>query len=311
MVITIYSTDRGEALYGTCESVMQCIANGSVSLVVTSPPYGLAKSKEYEVSKADDNVEWLLSLADSWKNLLTDDGTLLLNVGPAWLGHGIVGQSTWRQELVFRLVKELGYTFAQTMYWNSPSKLPSPAQFVTIKRVRITESVEEIFAFTKSPTESRWNNRRVLVPYSDAMKRVLAAGGERKSMTRPSGHQLAAGAFGVDNGGAIPKNLITLSHTDSNSRYRRHCREAGLPAHPAMFPEGLAEFLIKLTTEEQDVVFDPFGGALTVGAVCERLNRRWISSERSLTYLAGAGVRLQDAPGFVDHVGMLGLRPAA
>lgn len=119
------------------------------------------------------------------------------------------------------------------------------------------------------------------------MRQRIAAGGERAA-ERPSGYSLAEGAFGRDNGGAIPPSVLAIPHTASNSPYHRYCRDQGLPQHPARFPEQLAEFAVKLTSEPGDLIGDAFAGSFTTGAVAERLGRAWIGIERSLTYIRGS-----------------------
>ncbi|MEI6652197.1 MAG: site-specific DNA-methyltransferase, partial [Chlorobiaceae bacterium] len=58
---------------------------------------------------------------------------------------------------------------------------------------------------------------------------------------RPSGHDISD-AFGKDNGGAIPSNLLSIPNTDSNSNYLRICKELGIERHPARFPSELPAF---------------------------------------------------------------------
>lgn len=99
-----------------------------------------------------------------------------------------------------------------------------------------------------------------------------------------------------DDGGAIPSNLLQISNTESNSRYQKLCREAGLPIHPARFPAALPEFFVKFLTDEEDLVFDPFAGSNVTGEVCERLRRRWISVELREEYLAGSRFRFGNLP---------------
>lgn len=99
-----------------------------------------------------------------------------------------------------------------------------------------------------------------------------------------------------DDGGAIPSNPLQTSNTESNSRYQRLCREAGLPIHPACFPAALPEFFVKFLTNEEDLVFDPFAGSNVTGEVCERLRRRWISVELREEYLAGSRFRFGGFP---------------
>ena len=54
--------------------------------------------------------------------------------------------------------------------------------------------------------------------------------------------------------------------------------------HPAPFPEQLVKNCIQLTTQENDVVLDPFMGSGTTAVVSENLNRKWIGFEVDKTY---------------------------
>ena len=136
----------------------------------------------------------------------------------------------------------------------------------------------------RHPT-TRASNRRVLQPYSDSMKTLLSNGYSAK--LRPSGHDISE-KFAIDNGAAIPPNLIAVPNTESNSRYMRYCNEHGIKAHPARFPAALPEYFIRMTTDPGDLVFDPFGGSCVTGEVAERLERKWVCVELVESYLQGA-----------------------
>jgi site-specific DNA-methyltransferase (cytosine-N4-specific) len=69
------------------------------------------------------------------------------------------------------------------------------------------------------------------------------------------------------------------------------CREHDLPIHPARFVEQVPEFFIKFLTEPRDLILDPFAGSNIVGAVAERLKRRWVSIEIDPVYVVGSAFR--------------------
>ena len=54
--------------------------------------------------------------------------------------------------------------------------------------------------------------------------------------------------------------------------------------HPAPFPPQLVENCIKLTTEEDDLVLDPFMGSGTTAIVSQNLNRKWIGFDIDSKY---------------------------
>lgn len=287
IVVTVYTTELGQALWAEAQTAFGHIAEGSVQLILTSPPYPLQLPKEYGNVPLEAYVEWFLPFARQMARVMRQDGSLVVNLGHAW-ERGRPVQSVYHYRLVVRLLDDLGLHLAQEFVWYNTAKLPGPAEWVTVRRIRVKDAFEHVFWLSKSP-EPKANQRDVLVPYSEAMRRVLAAGGQRRR-ERPSGHAITGG-FCRDNGGAIPGNVLAIPNTASNDAYQRGCREAGLPVHPARFPEQLAEFFIRLCTDPGDLVLDPFAGSNTTGAVAEHLGRRWVAFERHLPYLAGSVFR--------------------
>ena len=285
LVVTIFTTASGVALWASCEDAVAHIDDASCALILTSPPYPLLRKKAYGNEDERAYVSWLIGVARTWPRILTRDGSIVLNLGDAW-NRGEPTLSLYQERLLVRMEDELGMRLCQRFSWHNPSKMPAPAQWVTVNRVRVKPSVESAFWLSQNPNPKS-DNRRVLTPYGDAMRRLMRKGGEAGA-TRPSGHAIETGAFSTDNGGAIPGNLIVAANTQSNGAYARGCRAEGLPAHPARFPEALPEFFIRMLTDEGDAVYDPFGGSGATASVAERLGRRWLTSERSLEYVRGA-----------------------
>lgn len=292
LIFTVFTTDKGEALFGHCEEAVGLLDDGSVNLIFTSPPYPLLRKKEYGNEDENRYVDWFLKLAEQWPRKLTRDGSIVINLGDAWR-RGEPTLSLYQERLLIRMEDQLGLKLCQRFSWSNPSKMPAPAEWITVRRVRVKPSLENLFWL--SPNAAPYaDNRNVLVPYSESMKKVLATGGQQ-SAQRPAGYHMLDGAFGRDNGGAIPGNLITAANTESNSDYIRACKASGLPVHPARFPAALPEFFIKMLTRTDDHVFDPFGGSLTTAAAAERLGRRWTSCDCVLDYLEGGRARFQNA----------------
>lgn len=292
IVITIFTTADGIAMFGRAEEAVAHIDDNSLSLVFTSPPYPLLREKQYGNLAANQYIDWLLRIAETWPRKLAANGSVVLNLADVQ-NCGEPTISLYQERLLIRLEDELGWRLCQRYAWQNPAKLPVPAEWVTIKRVRTKASLEQIYWL--APNEMPYaDNRQVLVPYSDSMRSRIAAGGE-KNQLRPSGHQLSDGAFGVDNGGAIPGNLIIAGNTSSNDSYQRGCREQGLPVHPARFPRDLPAHFISMCSKPGDTVFDPFSGSFTTGAVAESLGRKWIGTDLNLEYVLGGANRFPHA----------------
>lgn len=289
IIITVFETEKGVALFGRAEDAVAYIEDQSLQLIFTSPPYPLLRKKEYGNVSADEYVEWFLGIAKDWPKKLTKDGSLVINLADVWQ-PGTPTVSLYQERLILKLADELGFRLAQRYAWLNPSKMPAPAEWVTVRRVRVKPSLEQIYWLSMSDHPYA-DNRAVLRPYSDSMRKRLAGGGEKGAL-RPSGHLLKSGAFGQDHGGSIPDNLIVAANTESGGNYHRYCRDNGIKIHPASFPKALPEHFLRFLTREGDTVYDPFSGSLTMGEVAERLNRRWIASELHLDYLlGGAGGR--------------------
>jgi site-specific DNA-methyltransferase (cytosine-N4-specific) len=290
IIITVFTTDLGIALLAEAETAVQFIQDSSINLILTSPPYPLITQKAYGNRDPRAYVDWLTELAASWKQKLADTGSLVINLADVF-NPGSPSVSLYQERLLINLCDNLGYSLAQKFYWENPSKLPSPAEWVCVRRIRVTPSIEQIYWLTKNPAIATANNRHILRPYSQSMLHRLAQGGEPTEQARPSGFTFKQKAFSTNNGGSIPHNLLIASNTESNDEYMRHCRQNNLPIHPARFPTALPDIMIRFLTEADQMVWDPFAGSGVTAQVAEALGRRWIINERSLTYLQGAALR--------------------
>jgi site-specific DNA-methyltransferase (cytosine-N4-specific) len=300
-----YSTNLGKAYLGDSLQIMHEMESSSINLVLTSPPFALIFKKEYGNIDSKKYVEWFLEYADEMFRVLKDDGSFVLDIGGVW-EKGRPTRSLYQYELVLALCKKIGFFLAQDFFWHRPAALPAPAEWVTVRRIRVKDSVNLIFWFSKTP-HPKADNRKVLRPYSEDMCRLLNRG--YKAKPRPSGHNIT-GKFMRKNEGSIPSNLfefdssddlsdispdnfIKLGNNDSNGFYLKSCRIAGIKPHPARFPHGVPEFFIKMLTDEGDTVLDPFAGSNVTGEVAEKLERKWIAIELIKEYLDGSKFRFK------------------
>lgn len=283
---TYYDTSLGCAYVGDSLQLMRDISGASVKAVITSPPYALHFKKEYGNVDKEDYVDWFLPFAEEIKRILTDDGSFVLNIGGSYKA-GSPTRSLYHFKLLIALCETIGFHLAQELFWFNPAKLPAPAEWVNVRRIRVKDSVEYVWWLAKSEWPAA-DNREVLVPYSPDMERLIEKGYRVKR--RPSGHNITK-KFGARHKGAIPSNLIDRGNNESNSEFIRACGDRGLKVHPARFPPALPEFFIKLLTQPGDLVLDPFAGSNTTGFVAEALERRWIAMELSEDYLRASALR--------------------
>ncbi len=285
-----YTTQYGAAYLGDALVHLRQMESESVDLIITSPPFALKRKKEYGNVDASDYISWFLGFATEFKRVLKSSGSLVIDIGGTWI-KGYPIRSLYHFELMIVLCRELGFHLAQEFYWYNPSKLPSPAEWVTVRRIRAKDAVNPIWWLAKTPYPKA-SNWHVLQPYSGSMKKLLEKG--YKAKLRPSGHDISE-KFAKDNHGAIPPNILILANTDSNSIYLRKCREYGIKPHPARFPHGLPEFFIRFLTEPGDLVVDPFAGSNITGEVAERLKRYWLAFELVEEYLEASKFRFSNS----------------
>jgi DNA modification methylase len=258
----------------------------SVDLILTSPPFGLVRKKAYGNEDADQYVEWFKPFAAGMRRVLKKQGSLVIDIGSAWKS-GMPTKSLYHFELLMTLCRDYGFHLCQEHYWWNPAKLPTPAEWVNIRRIRVKDAINCIWWLSRTPWPKA-SNRRILAPYSESMRSLLKNGYTPK--LRPSGHDISA-KFGRDNGGAVPPNLLALANTESNGAYQEYCKANALPVHPARFPAGIPEYFIRMLTDEGDLVVDPFAGSCVTGEVAESLKRKWICCELVEDYLKGARAR--------------------
>lgn len=291
-----YKKGKGSAYLGDSLELMKHIDDNSINLVVTSPPFALTNPKAYGNKLENDYIEWFMEFAKEFKRILTKDGSFVVDLGGTYLpGHPI--RSVYQYELLIKFVKELKFFLAQEFFHYNPARLPAPAEWVTVRRIRVKDSVNLVWWLSKTENPKA-NNRNVLNPYSKAMIQLLKNGYRAKD--RPSGHQIT-NKFNRNNEGSIPPNVLELGNNDSNSVYMKKCLEFGIKPHPAKFPKRFAEFFIKFLTDENDIVLDPFAGSNTTGFAAEQLNRKWLAFEISEEYLKGSLCRfIEPEPSKID-----------
>ena len=292
---TAYATQWGRMLHGKSDELLGngTLAHfeGKVSLIFTSPPFPLNRKKRYGNETGDAYIHWLCAFGPLFKKMLTPDGSIVIEMGNSWEpGMPVMSTLALRTLLDFQSKNDL--YLCQEFIWNNPAKLPSPAQWVNVERIRVKDSFTKLWWM--SPTQKpKANNQRVLQEYSQAMKSLLKKGSYNAGK-RPSEHNIGETSFLKDNGGAIPSNVLTYANTLNSDAYQIFCRENQLQLHPARMPTELAQFFIKYLTEPGDIVLDPFGGSNTTGAAAEGLKRFWISIEASEDYIKGSRGRFGD-----------------
>ena len=289
----VYRTNRGIQVCGDSREILRKLDADSVDLIITSPPFALQRKKAYGNKEQHEYVNWLCEFGEAALPVLKDTGSFVIDLGGSY-EKGKPVRSLYNFRVLTEFCDRLGYRFAEDFYWFNPAKLPSPIEWVNIRKMRAKDSVNTVWWFSKGDWPKA-DVTKVLTPYSDRMKKLLDdPEGFFQAAKRPSGHDITLKFGEKENAGAIPSNLLQISNTDSNSFYMRTLKALDEDRHPARFPPELPAFFIRLLTDPDDVVVDIFSGSNTSGIVAEQLSRRWISIDLEKNYVILSAVRFME-----------------
>ena len=239
--------------HGDCRNVLKEMADNSIDLIVTSPPYADQRKNTYGGVRSEEYVEWFLPISQELLRILKPTGTFILNIKE----KVVKGErSTYVIELILAM-RQQGWLWTEEFIWHKknsyPGKWPN----------RFRDSWERILQFNKNKKFHMYQEE-VMVPMGDWSKSRLKRLSDTDKIRDTS--KVGSG-FGknisnwINREMAYPTNVLHLATECNNKK------------HSAAFPEELPKWFIKLFTKEQDTVLDPFMGSGTTLDVASKLNR--------------------------------------
>jgi site-specific DNA-methyltransferase (adenine-specific)/site-specific DNA-methyltransferase (cytosine-N4-specific) len=260
--------------YGNAFDLIRRVADASIDLIVTSPPYADQRKATYGGVDADRYVEWFLPLSAELHRVLKPTGSFVLNIKE----RTVEGERhTYVLELIMAM-RQQGWLWTEEYCWHkrncAPGKWPN----------RFRDAWERCLHFTKQRKFAMYQDS-VKVPIGDWSKSRLKKLSD-KDRTR---QESAVGSgFGKNIENWVGKELVFPTNV------LHFATECGNKGHSAAFPEQLPEFFIKLFTEPGDHVLDPFLGSGTTAAVAKRLGRAYYGFETNAEYFTLADKRVHD-----------------
>lgn len=260
---------------GDCLKILQDIPSNSINLIVTSPPYADNRKSTYGGVSPDKYVEWFLPISAELRRVLKDDGTFILNIKE----KVVEGERhTYVLELILAM-KRQGWLWTEEYMWHKRNSTPGKWSN------RFRDSWERCLQFNKQK-KFKMFQESVMVPMGDWAKTRLNNLGDNDKIRFNS--QVGSG-FGkniskwIGRDKAYPTNVLHLA------------TECGNKNHSAAFPKSLPTWFIKLFSEENDVVLDPFAGSGTTCIAAHELNRRFIGIELKPEYFETAEKNIENA----------------
>jgi DNA modification methylase len=277
---------------------------GKIDLIITSPPFSLIKKKKYGNKVGEEYIEWLQQFSRPLSRLLSKRGSIIIELGNSW-EKGVPVFSTVPIEALLRFKTAGGFFLCQEFICHNPSRIPSPVEWVNVRRERVKDSYTRLWWMSKNP-HPKADNTKILKHYSASLRAKMKSNKLTDEGQKPSGHNVTQ-SFLKDNGGSISPNFLSLgdneylfeesenslsiANASNQNQYNSFCLSNDLQRHPARMQRELVEYFIRFLTDENDLVFDPFAGSNTTGLVAEELKRKWIASELNLDYIKGSLIR--------------------
>ena len=260
-------------LFGDCLQALKPISDGSVDLIVTSPPYADSRKSTYGGIHPDKYVEWFLPIGAELYRVLKAEGSFVLNIKE----KAVNGERhTYVIELILALKKQ-GWFWTEEYLWHkkncAPGKWPN----------RFRDSWERCLHFNKQKSFQMYQEA-VMVPTGDWAKsrlKNLSETDKRRDTSR------VGSGFGknisnwLERDMAYPSNVLHLA------------TECGNKNHSAAFPKELPAWFIKLFTKPGDIVLDPFAGSGTTCVAAQELGRDYIGIEIKEEYYQQAQQNLE------------------
>lgn len=269
-----YHTDHVH-IYNHSSEVMKELANKSVDLVVTSPPYYMMRMYGYDVNQIgqershDDYIKSLLKIFSECHRVLKDDGSLFVNINEKVEGgfyRGVV------HKFVCAMLTEGSWSLVDEI-------LIIKSNPVYTEGNRTVRSHEYIFHFVKKGCTTYFYDSKLAKKISD-----------------PNGFVV----YGFDNKpkffSAIQVENSTIRTNVSNTgKLRNQCKKEGLNLfHSATFPLDLPTFLVLLGSQPGDLVLDPYSGTSSVAEVCQLTGRNFVGYETCAEYVMASEIRIKN-----------------
>ena len=258
---------NGQFFHGDCLELMREIPDGSVDMVVTSPPYDNLRTYN---GMPPFTFDVFRPIADQLARVLKPGGVIVWNVADATVNGSETG-SSFRQALYFK--DECGLNLHDTMIW-----VKSTFSAVGALQTRYAPVFEYMFVFCKgrlatfNPIRDRPNKHAGAKHHGTIRK--------RDGSTDPL-NGIKSGKVVADFGQRF--NVWAINEEKTHNK-----------THPAVFPLQLPTDHILSWSNPGDLVLDPFAGSGTTAIAAENAGRRWTCMERDPTYYEAAIARVFD-----------------
>jgi adenine-specific DNA-methyltransferase len=265
--VTLYRGDRLDLLQQIKD------AGAQVHLIVTSPPYNLGKEYE-DQTDLEQYIESQRQTIKACVDILSPQGSICWQVGHYIEGKGKDKEAFPLDIVLYPIFKEFGLRLKNRIIWYFGHGLH--------ENFRFSGRHETILWFTHASSDYTFNLDPIRVPQKYPGKRHFRGTNKGQLSGNPNGKN--------------PSDVWDMPNVKAN-----HVEKTD---HPCQFPVGLVERLLLATTNEGDLVVDPYIGVGSTAVACMLHKRRVAGADISAHYLGIAKERVLEA-----EAGTLKTRP--
>jgi site-specific DNA-methyltransferase (adenine-specific) len=255
-----YTHPNGEIWLGNAIMWLRSLADASVDLVFADPPYNIKKAEWDSFESQEQYVAWSLQWIEEAARVLKPTGTLY-----------ICGFSEILADI--KLPASRFFKGCKWLVWHYKNKANLGSDW--------GRSHESILHFRKS-RQFTFNVDDVRVPYGD---HTLKYPEHPQAVTSQYGKGQERDNWQPHPRGAKPRDVIEIP-TTCNGMHEK-------TPHPTQKPEELLRQIILASSNEGELVIDPFLGSGTTAVAAEQLKRKWKGCDLSLEYCQWAGKRIE------------------
>ncbi len=259
-------------LLGDSREVLKTIDDDVINLIVTSPPYADRRKNTYGGIDPEEYVGWFLPVSEQLLRVLKPTGTFILNIKEK-AGDG--ERNTYVLDLILALRKQ-GWLWTEEFIWHKkncyPGKWPN----------RFRDAWERVLQFNKTRNFDMYQEA-VMVPIGDW------ANGRLKNLSETDkirDNSKSGSGFGKNISNWLQRSMVYPTNV---LQFATVCNNKN---HSAAFPEELPEWFIRLFTQTNDLVLDPFLGSGTTCEVAQRMERNSIGIEIMPEYVEMAKTKV-------------------
>lgn len=247
-----------KTVLGNAFTALKNLPDGMVDLLIVDPPYNLDKSfhgNKFKKQKQSTYAEYTEKWIEAVKSKLKSNASIYVCCD-------------WKSALVIGGILDKHFVLRNRITWQREKGRGAKANWKNSMEDIFYATVGEDYTFNLNAVKQR---KKVLAPY--------------KSDGKPKDWESTeAGNY---------RNTCPSNFWDDIAV--PYWSMAENTAHPTQKPEKLIAKLILASSNEQDLVLDPFAGSGTTGVVAKKLNRKFINIEQNPLYCAWAEKRLEDA----------------